>query len=67
MKNIEILNEVEKTPVEISIMGQIEKIRVANNLKDKDSTYKFLIENWYMFDAHWLSMITHMKQTGRFL
>lgn len=59
-------NEVFRSPVEEVIMGHIQKIQDANKLKDKEEVYDFLIQNWYMFDAHWLAIVRHMKESGRF-
>lgn len=54
-----------RTKVEETIMDQLDKIRDANKLKDYNETYDHIINNWYLFDAHWLSFVCHMKNTGR--
>lgn len=57
--------QIDRTIVEERVMEHIEKIREANHLETVEHTYDFIIENWYMYDAFWLQIVTHMHRTGR--
>lgn len=55
----------ERTPVEETVIGHMVEIMKANSLESLDDTFDFVIENWYQYDATWLSVVRAMKQTGR--
>lgn len=58
-------SSANRTNVEEVIIGHLSKIQEANKLKNYDDTYDFIIEHWFMYDAHWLAMVRHMKENGR--
>jgi hypothetical protein len=51
--------------VEVNVKAHLESIRLANQFETLEKTYEFVIENWYMYDAFWLQIVCHMKNTGR--
>lgn len=58
-------NKPFRSNVEEIIIGHLEKLKEAQNLKSLDETYEHVINNWFMFDPIWLNMVVHMKEHGR--